>query len=350
MANPRARTIAFWLFTAACIAGAIGYVRWRTSAAAPAPSSSSVPLLDPADAAVQASIDALRTAPHVTFLSTRTDAPGHVGFAALDNTGAISLLNAPECERSHFGKEIGLCLVLNRESMEPRAFALILDRHFQPLARFPMAGLPIRARVSHDQRYAAATVFVTGENYASEDFTTRTTIIDLAARKPIANLEEFAVERNGHPFHEVDFNFWGVTFFQDGNRFYATLGTHGQRLLVEGDIARKVLRVVGSDVECPSLSPDEHHIVFKRKLKGAPGWGLWTEDLRTGDTWAITDEGQDIDDQVEWLDNEHVIYGRLFGHGAPETSLSLWTSRIAKQPAFDQQLFLRAASSPSVIR
>jgi hypothetical protein len=141
-----------------------------------------------------------------------------------------------------------------------------------------------------------------------------------------------------------------VTFFQDGNRFYATLGTHGQRLLVEGDIARRLLRVVGTDVECPSLSPDERHIVFKRKLKGAPGWGLWTEDLRTGDTWPITDEGQDIDDQVEWLDNEHVIYGRLFGHGAPETSLSLWTSRIAKQPAFDQQLFLHAASSPSVIR
>lgn len=349
MPDSRARTIAFWIFTAACIAGAIGYVRWRTMPAPVTPSASSIPLFDPADAAVQTTIDTLRAAPHVTFLSTRTDAPGHVGFAALDKPDAISILNGPECERSHFGKDVGLCLALNRESMEPRAFALILDRHFQALARFPMAGLPIRARVAHDQRYAAATVFVSGENYAS-DFTTRTTIIDLAARKPIANLEEFAVERNGRPFHEVDFNFWGVTFFQDGNRFYATLGTNGRRLLVEGDIARRHMRVVGSDVECPSLSPDERHIVFKRKLKSGPGWGLWTEDLTTGETWPITDEGQDIDDQVEWLDNEHVIYGRLFGHGAPEASLSLWSSKIARQPAFDQQLFLRAAMSPSVIR
>lgn len=349
MARSRAKTIAFWLFTAACIAGAIGYVRWRTAPAPVTSSSSSVPLLNPADAAAQATIDAVRATPHVTFLSTRTDAPGHVGLAALDKTNAISLLNAPECERSHFGKNIGLCLALNRESMEPRAFALILDRHFQPLARFPMAGLPIRARVSHDQRYAAATVFVTGENYSS-DFTTRTTIIDLAARRPIATLEEFAVERAGRPFHDVDFNFWGVTFFQDGNRFYATLGTHGQRLLVEGNIAQRQMRVVGTDVECPSLSPDEHHIVFKRKLAGRQGWGLWARDLSTEETWPITDEGQDIDDQVEWLDNGHVVYGRLFGTGAPETSLSLWTAPIARQSKFDQQLFLRSAASPSVIR
>jgi hypothetical protein len=349
MADSRARTIAFWLFTFACIAGAIGYVRWRTAAPAPAPSAPTMRLLDPAKADVQAKIDALRGSPHLTFLSTRTDAPGHIGFAALDTPEAISVIDGLDCERSHFGQDVGLCLALNRESMEPRAFALILDRHFQPLARFPMPGLPIRARVSHDQRYAAATVFVSGENYSS-DFTTRTTIIDLAARKPIANLEEFTLERDGHAFHEVDFNFWGVTFFQDGNRFYATLGTSGQRLLVEGDIARKHMRVVTTDVECPSLSPDERHIVFKRKLKTGSGWGLWARDLSTGEAWPITDEGQDIDDQVEWLDNEHVVYGRLFGHGAPETSLSLWSSKITRQAAFDQQLFLRAAMSPSVIR
>jgi hypothetical protein len=349
MANTRAKTIAFWLFTAICVAGAIGYVRWRTLAPAPTSSASSLRLLDPANADVQAKIDALRGSPHLTFLSTRTDAPGHVGFAALDKPEDAAIIDGLECERSHFGQNIGLCLALNRESMEPRAYALILDRHFQTLARFPMAGLPIRARVSHDERYAAATVFVTGENYSS-DFTTRTTIIDLATRTPIANLEEFAVERNGRAFHEVDFNFWGVTFFQDGNRFYATLGTGGQRLLVEGDIAKKHMRVVGTDVECPSLSPDERHIVFKRKLKTGSGWGLWARDLKNGEAWPITDEGQDIDDQVEWLDNEHVVYGRLFGHGAPETSLSLWSSKIARQPQFDQQLFLRAAMSPSVIR
>lgn len=349
MARSRAQTIAFWLFTAACIAGAIGYVRWRVVPPPVKSSASALPLLDPANTAAQAAIDQSRTSPHVTFLSTRTDVPGHIGFAALDTPDQASIIDGLECERSHFGKDLGLCLALNRESMEPRAFALILDRHFQTLARFPMAGLPIRARVSHDQRYAAATVFVTGENYAS-DFTTRTTIIDLAARRPIANLEEFAVERAGRPFRDVDFNFWGVTFFQDGNRFYATLGTHGQRLLVEGNISQRQLRVVGTDVECPSLSPDEHHIVFKRKLAGRPGWGLWARDLRNEEVWPITDEGQDIDDQVEWLDNGHVVYGRLFGTGAPETSLSLWIAPIARQSKFDQRLFLRSAASPSVIR
>ena len=37
----------------------------------------------------------------------------------------------------------------------------------------------------------------------------------------------------------ADFNFWGVTFARDGNRFYATLGTGGKTYLVEGDVAAR---------------------------------------------------------------------------------------------------------------
>ena len=43
----------------------------------------------------------------------------------------------------------------------------------------PLDGLPIRARVSPDNRWAAATVFVTGESYVG-DFTTRTSLFNLA--------------------------------------------------------------------------------------------------------------------------------------------------------------------------
>jgi hypothetical protein len=346
MPDTRWRVVAFWLFTIVCVGAAIGYVRWRV--VRPAVTSSTA-LLDPAEASVQSTIDRLRAAPHLTFLSTRSDVGGHIAITTLPVPADPAIFGGLECERSHFAADVGLCLELNRETMEPRAFASIVDRHFQTLARFPLAGLPIRARISHDRRYAAATVFVTGESYAS-DFTTRTTIVDLSARKPLADLEQFTVERDGKPFHQADFNFWGVTFFQDGNRFFATLGTAGQRLLVEGDIARRRMRVAGSDVECPSLSPDERHIVFKRQRARGAGWRLWARELASGDEWPITDDAQDVDDQVEWLDNDTVVYGRVFGTGVPENSLSLWTATIARASTLEQTLFLRSAYSPSVIR
>lgn len=342
----RARIAGFTLFVVVCLAGAALYVRQRIATpAATAP----VAMLNPTDAAGSSAIDAIRNAPHLAFLSARADAFGHIGLARLDALELPSITSGFDCERSYIGRDFGLCLELNRTSAQPRAFTRILDRRLQTVATFPAAGLPIRARVSPDQRYAASTVFVTGENYVS-DFTTKTTLYDLAARKPVADLEQFTVLRDGRPFHEVDFNFWGVTFFQDGNRFYATLGTDGKRLLVEGNIARRELLVVGNDVECPSLSPDEKHIVFKRHRDQVSGWQLWAMDLATKDAWPITDDTQDLDDQVEWLDNDRVIYARLAGDGPMENRLALWVSSVDKATGLDQKVFLRAAASPSVIR
>jgi hypothetical protein len=73
-------------------------------------------------------------------------------------------------------------------------------------------------------------------------------------------------------------------------------------------------------------------------------------DLQTRDAWAITDDTQDLDDQVEWLDDDHVIYSRLAGSGRMEDRLALWVSAVDKASGFDQQVFMRAAASPSVIR
>lgn len=339
------RLIGFWAFVAACLIGAGAYVRQRMAT----PTPSTLLLIDTSNAEGVAMVTDIRREPHVAFLSANPDAFGHIGLAQLDALASTTITAAPECERSYIAKNAGLCLELNRERSQPRAYVRILDRELRTVATFPLAGLPIRARISPDERYAASTVFVTGENYAS-DFTTRTTLYDLTTRTPLVDLEKFTVIRDGRPFHEVDFNFWGVTFFQNGNRFYATLGTAGTRLLVEGDIARREMRVVADDVECPSLSPDERRIVFKRHHEQVTGWQLWAMDLQTKKAWPITDDKQDIDDQVEWLDNDHVIYARVFGDGRMENRLALWVSAVDENTGFDQKLFLRAASSPSVIR
>lgn len=156
-----------WLFVmvvVAAIAGVAGYVRWRTPTAA-LPESPA--LVDPADPASAARLDRLRQAPHIAFLSRSTETFDHVGLAAVRDPSDSILLATPACERSHFGANGGLCLELNQTSMQPRAFAVLVDRHFRPVGRLPLNGLPIRARVSPDHRRAAATVFVTGESYSA---------------------------------------------------------------------------------------------------------------------------------------------------------------------------------------
>ena len=54
-----------------------------------------------------------------------------------------------------------------------------------------------------------------------------------------ADLESFAVTRDGKAIHAVDFNFWGVTFTRDANRFYATLGTGRSHSAGRGRRARR---------------------------------------------------------------------------------------------------------------
>ncbi len=70
--------------------------------------------------------------------------------------------------------------------------------------------------------------------------------------------------RDGQPFHALDFNFWGVTFAADGDRFFATLGTGGVMHLVEDRLADRTLRVVAEGIECPALSPDQRWPPLRR--------------------------------------------------------------------------------------
>jgi len=351
MATMKQRLVVFVAVVIVCGAGVAGYVRWRQPARTPPPPASAgpSPFLDLQDPAVAARIERLRAAPHVIYLSRRTDSFDQVGLAPIDHPDQRVLLTSPACERSYFGPKTGLCLTINRDTVSPRAYAIFVDHALQPTRQYPLDGLPIRARVSPDNRWAAATVFVSGENY-SGDFTTRTSVFDLEKGTVIDSLETFTTERDGKPYKAVDFNFWGVTFFASGDRFLATLGTGGQRLLVEGDITRRHMTVIGADIECPSLSPDGQKIVFKRAGQVKSSWRLWARVLATGEEWPITAEDRYIDDQAEWLDNDRVLYGLLYGEGVPENSLSIWISNVSRESGFDASVFLRSASSPSVIR
>jgi hypothetical protein len=98
-----------------------------------------------------------------------------------------------------------------------------------------------------------------------------------------------------------------VTFAGDDRHFYATLATGGHTYLVYGDMARRQMETIHENVECPSLSPDGIRIAFKKLVGDNGHWRLTVLDLRTMRETPLADQ-RSIDDQVEWLDDNHVLY------------------------------------------
>jgi len=245
------------------------------------------------------------------------------------------------CQRLHFAAGRGLCV-----AGDPGVFstynAYTFGSDFAVTHKVWLTGLPSRSRVSPDGRYGAITVFVAGHSYSDGTFSTKTTLIDLASGAQLGDLEAFAVFRNGQPFKAIDFNFWGVTFTADGDHFYATLLTAGQTYLVEGAIEAREMRVLRPNVECPSLSPDGTRLVFKKRVGGggrtAPVWWFHVLDLATMTETALA-ETRSIDDQTEWLDNDHVLY---------QIGPDVWT--VPADGSGEPRRFMRNALSAAVIR
>jgi hypothetical protein len=211
------------------------------------------------------------------------------------------------CERVYYADGHGICMGVAASGVDYTA--TVFGRDFRSLHTIALTGLPTRARVSADGRYGAMTVFVSGDAYLSSPsaFSTRTTILDMASGSQIAQLEQFEVTKDGERFDAVDFNFWGVTFAKDSNRFFATLGTRDHHYLVEGDVAARSMRVLREGVECPSLSPDGEQIAYKSRIEGTNRWHLRVLEVATLADHAVA-EKRSIDDQVEWLDDRTLVY------------------------------------------
>jgi hypothetical protein len=205
--------------------------------------------------------------------------------------------------------------------------------------------VPSRARVSPDGRYGASTVFDSGDSYASNSFSTRTRIWDMATGTELTELEQFTVRRDGKEIRNPDFNFWGVTFARQAGIFYATLGTGGHRYLVRGDLAGRSMEILRDGVECPSLSPDGTHIAFKQRAGSGPvpEWRAAVLDLATLHEHPLVGTGN-VDDQIEWLDDDTVIYAVDTGVGAP----SIWSAPA--DGGGEARRFISEADSPAVVR
>ena len=304
----------------------------------------------PTPAPVAADTDTSRDDAERRFLIRHTGLDRSHGFLAVetDVLGERTRKATPlMCHRVHFAAGHGSCLIVEREFFTTYT-AVLFDAAFRPRHSVPLNGIPSRTRVSPDGRHAAVTVFVSGHSYADSLFSTETSIVDTeTGALVVANMEELPVVRGGQPFHSLDFNFWGVTFAASADRFFATLGTGGVMYLVEGSLADRTLHVVTEGIECPALSPDETRIAFKKRMPGSARahWRPHVLDLKTLEETALA-ESRSVDDQVEWLDDENILYALPKETGSPIADVWVLRADGSGRP----EIFLEQASSPTALR
>jgi hypothetical protein len=284
---------------------------------------------------------------YVAFRNMRPGAGyGKLALAALSDRDA-RVTTDHDCNRIHVSATGGLCLAV---ATHPAGFrAHLLDASLNIAHTIGIPGTPSRARVASDGRLAAYTVFVGVESYLAPGLSTRTRLLELSSATELADLESFDVLRNGHRIEAVDFNFWGVTFTREPSHFYATLGTGGKTFLVDGHLLSRTLTIVAEDIECPSLSPDGSRIAFKKKfVKGVEvRWQPAILDLNTKAVHLLP-EPRHIDDQIEWLDDAHVLYGVGHSLSAAVRRADVW--ELSADGSSAPVLFLADAESPAVVR
>jgi hypothetical protein len=325
----RARIITFVVVTGVALAAAVGYVAY---AALGSESSTAGPAPPPAKLQ-----EAMAEKPYVVYQNVvRDEHYAEIAIGPAEAPRSRTTYTGLVCERVHYAGGEGLCLIPKQQTLSQGVDARIFGGDFRPVRSVRLDGIRSRARVSPGGRYGAATTFVTGHSYRDRGFSTFTTLIDMTTGKVLADLEKFEVTRDGKPFDSIDFNFWGVTFTGDERRFYATLSTGGKYYLVEGDIATRKARVIAEGVECPSLSPDETRIAFKRRQGN--NWRLYVRDLESGREHPLA-ETRSVDDQVEWLDDERILYGLI---------KDVWV--VPADGSGQPRIHIRDALSPAVVR
>jgi hypothetical protein len=274
---------------------------------------------------------------------------GKVAWTDSAHARQAHFVESLNCEVVYVAGGRGICLTADRGVFTTYSASLFDARNFDVTNTFPLKGIPSRARVSIDGSLAAFTVFVSGHGYTTLDFSTQSLLVDTRTGAALADLEDFEVRRDGAVIKEADFNFWGVTFTPDAKQFFATLSTAGKHFLVRGDIDARRMEVIHENVECPSLSPDARHVAYKKRLMEGNRivWQLQVLELASGREVALS-ERRSIDDQLEWLDDRHVLYSVPSADDDSSPSTNVWIAPIDASGA--PRLFLKNAYSPAAVR
>jgi len=287
--------------------------------------------------------DGVLMPPFIMFRSLAPrDEHGHVAMLSLNPGDTARHVSPLSCARVHYARGAGLCLVVEREKQASSNVAYIFDRTFTRRHRIALRGIPTRARISPDGRRASITTYVEEESPEGERLVTDSVVIDIASGRVLADLRSFRLVHDGPPLiGAIDVS--GVAFESDGDRFFATVSTATQRYLAAGSIGEQRLTTLRSGVANEALAPDGRHLVVKRLNDERGVWQLAVIDLRT---WVERDLNQgprSVDDQVEWLDNDHVMF-----HDVVDDTTAIWLLPIDGIAA--PRVFVRDAFSGTAQR
>jgi hypothetical protein len=81
---------------------------------------------------------------------------------------------------------------------------------------------------------------------------------------------------------------------------------------------------------------------------GRPHWQIVVRDLASGEERTLAAETRSVDDQIEWLDDAHVLYALGEGGPARTSATSIWVLPI--DGSAPPSVFLAQAYSPAVVR
>ncbi|WP_347107725.1 hypothetical protein AAHB33_12030 [Paenarthrobacter sp. S56] len=289
---------------------------------------------------------ALPGAPFILFRNTAAgEGYGNAATVPLSAPAGTRAVSGQGCDRVYGTSSEVVCLKSNR-GLVTTYQADLLDRAWQLQRSWPLAGIPSRTRISPDGSMIATTVFVTGHSYAAAGFSTATEISRTSGS--LGNLEDFALMVNGQRLVSTDRNIWGVTFVPgQSDAFYATAASTGRIWLVKGSLSARTLTAVHDNVECPSISPDGTRIAFKKNDGGqlTAHWSVAVLDLASGQETVLS-EKRSVDDQIEWLDNNTVLYGLADESSAGDSNIF----QLGIDPSSKPVLFIPHAWSPSVVR
>jgi hypothetical protein len=283
--------------------------------------------------------------PRIIFRNTAIGPDyGRVAMVRLHDPGGKRAFTDLSCDRVFGTGRETLCLASDRGVVSTWS-AKVYDSD-GGAREIPLTGSPSRARLSADGHFSATTSFVAGDSYEETRFSTRTVVTDLTTGRSL-DLEDFTLVHGGQQVRPVDRNYWGVTFASDDNTFFVTVAFGGATHLATGTLSSRTVHTLRNDAECPSLSPDGTKVAYKKQGNRAHGdWRLAVLDLKTGKETPIN-EHHSVDDQVEWLDDEHILYG-LPGEGSQAAQTNVWLANA--DGTGGPRLLIPSAWSPAVIR
>ncbi len=339
--NLKARLAIFAAVVALAAAGAGIYVlRTQREQAQTASRPPQVPIAAVGDWA------AVGAKPHIVFRNTADGAGyGQVALVPLDAPDGARALTPASCDRVYATANEAVCLFAKR-AMVTTYHAQVLGPQWTGVRDLPLSGIPSRTRLSKDGSLVATTTFVHGHSYANPGEFSTETLVSKADGSHTDNIESFALKVDGAEVMATDRNIWGVTF-ADADTFYATAASGKKTWLVRGSLSARTLTALRPDAECPSLSPDGTRVAVKTRGNLPPGqWRIAVHDLRTGKLTQLA-ETRSVDDQIEWYDNDTVVYG-LPRTGEGPAATDVW--RVPATGSGTPTLLIKDAWSPAVIR